>query len=216
MPINPAGALTQYRTLINLNESNIATNTADIVTNTADILTNTNDIATLDTQLSGLAVNEIEVFRAVSNVTQEPAGLDTPLQITFGAAQANAFFSLAANGALTVLQAGNYSLVLRLVFGRTGVPGVANLYARALVNGVQNVGSIHAQLDNFNVSTSSLFVISGTFPASTIFTAQLLRASINGGIDAGGLFAQPSPLAGWQPSASCSIVITRREVVLGS
>ena len=202
MTIELTDSLTAYRTLINKNEADIAgLQTASF---------------NYDTQLSGLIVNEQEVFRAVSYVTQEPSALDIPIQITYGAAQANEYFSLDASGQFTVLTAGNYSLILRLVFGRTGSPGVANLFARGLINGIQNVGSIHALLDDSSQSSSSLFFLSATLPASTVFSSQLMRSSANGGVNAGGLFAQPAPLAGWQPSASCSIVIMRRQVILGS
>ena len=195
MPINPAGALSQYRTQSDANEA---------------------AIAVLDTQVSGIVVGETEIFRAVSNVDQSPSGLDTPLQVTFGSGQSTTEFNLDALGELTVLVSGYYTLTLRLVFGRTGNPGTANLYARGLVNGTQSLASIFTKLDDANTSVSSLFTASGYFPASTTFTAEIMRASINSGIDAGGLHAEPSPLAGWLAAPSCSIAITRNNVILGS
>ena len=222
MPIDPAGPLTQYRAQIDKNETDIvALNIAagaridDIGLLNTQVNTNIDAITLLNTQLAGLTVNETEVFRAVSNSTQQPSALDSPIQLTFGAPQANSYFSVDAAGLFTVLQPDNYSLVLRLVFGRTGNPGVANLYARGIVNGVQTVGSIHAKLDDGDQSSSSLFNLSGTFPAGTTFAVELLRSSLNGGTNAGGVFFEPAPLADWQASASCSIVINRRAVQLG-
>lgn len=216
MPINVTGPLTQYRSFINTNEANIATNTADIATNVADIATNTADIATLDTQLSGAVVTHQEVFRASSTVTQEPVALDTPLQLSFGGAQSNAFFDLDAAGVLTCLTAGNYDFELRLVWGRAGVPGFADLFARGLLNGAQAFSSLHARLDDSDTVISTLFRVSIDIPASAVATFQIIRASINGGVNAGGVFAQPSPLAGWNPAPSCAMVITRNVFTLGS
>lgn len=193
MPISPAGNLTQYRTQIDQNET---------------------DIATLDAQLSGAIVTTEEVFRASSLVTQEPVAVDTPIQITFGANQSNAYFNLDALGNLTVLQAGNYNVFVRFVFGRTGAPGIAELFIRALLNGTQSLSSLHSRLDDGNTVVSSLFNASVTLPASAVATFELLRSS--NGVNAGGIFAEPSPLAGWSAAPSAVLVVTRNVLTLGS
>ena len=195
MPINPAGALTQYRTQIDQNET---------------------DIATLDNQLSGATIVAEELLRATSNVTQEPVALDTPIQLTFGAGQSNAYFNLAANGAITVLQSGSYNVFVRFVFGRTGAPGYSDLFIRGLVNGVQPYSSLHARLDDGNTRLSSLFNIATTLTAGQVATFELLRASSDGGVNAGGIFAEPSPLGGWNAAASAVLVVTRNVIQLGS
>jgi hypothetical protein len=195
MPLNPTGALTQYRTQIDQNE---------------------NDIATLDTQVGGLIVESEEVFRAVSYNDQEPAGLDTPLQLTFGTGQSTPEFDLDANGNLTVLQSGNYQGVLRLVFGRVGAGGFSNLFARVLINGFQPLASVHAVLDNSRASSSALFESTLDLVAGQVITVEILRSSADGGNDSGGVYAEPSPLAGWQASPSCSVVLNRLKVTLGS
>ena len=106
--------------------------------------------------------DDIKVERlldAISLATsQEPTGLDAPLQIELGAAQFTTAdpVSLAADGTVTFNQAGTYRIKVSLAIGRSGGAGVSSIYARAVVNGVQAGQSIHFKIG----SADSLAVLS--------------------------------------------------------
>ena len=91
-----------------------------------------------------LALKQIaltNVLAAVDTTNQEPSGLDSPLQVTFGAAQGTATdpVMLDALGNITFNQGGLYLFNGYANFERQGSSGgVSVTLFRALINGVQS------------------------------------------------------------------------------
>lgn len=147
---------------------------------------------------------------------QLPTGLDTPLQIQFGAIQGTAsdlVQTLAQGGdseasILRINVAGTYRLKTAIQYGRETSAGIAILNFRALVNGVQAGRSINQRLQNVN--TTSIFTDEAwlTIPAGTDITYEVIRDS--GGADSGGLIAgEVSGSTGWNAAPSCALRVER-------
>lgn len=139
--------------------------------------------------------------------SQLPAGLDTPLQVEFGAGTATADATLSPTGTLTFNTAGDYYVTLFMRFGRTAAPGVAILLNRFLINGVQGLNSNGVKLpDAENVTPfSASLVITAT--AGMTFQLQILRDS--GGINNGGLFRLLPTVVAWNLVPSATIVVSK-------
>lgn len=146
------------------------------------------------------------VLLSASFVNQLPSGLDTPLQVNFGAATSNTFIDLDAAGNITFLQAGVYELSIRVTQGRETNPGAAILLARATLNGNQIGNSFHANLPNQNTSIPLAVTTNLTASVNDVFAVQVMRSSA--GVDSGGLFAQAGT-AGWNNSPSAQATVTR-------
>lgn len=189
MPLDPNGPLTQYRNQIDQHEVEIAQINAD---------------------LSAINVQVDEVARGESFITQEPAGTDVPLQLTFGAGSSTPEFNIDGAGNVTCLIAGQYQFRFRLLFGRTGAGGESLVYARALLNGVQVGSSVHSSLDDGNFNVPATFEGVLTLSVNDVLTVEIMRSSA--GNNSGGVFTEPSPLAGWAASPSCLVQINRAQV----
>jgi len=148
------------------------------------------------------------VLAAQSTVTQTPSGLDTALQVTFGAAQGTSgdAVMISSAGLITFNETGLYLINGYGSVERQGSSGgTAILLFRFLVNGTQ-AGSVKAfHLDTPNVSTPYEI----TFPinittAGTTASFQIMRDS--SGTNAGGLYPHTN-LGGWSnvPSAEVNI-----------
>ena len=148
------------------------------------------------------------VLAAQSTVTQAPSALDTPLQVTFGAAQGTSgdAVMISSGGLITFNETGLYLINGYGSVERQGSSGgTAILLFRFLVNGTQ-AGSVKAfHLDTPNVSTPYEI----TFPinittAGTTASFQIMRDS--SGTNAGGLYPHTN-LGGWSnvPSAEVNI-----------
>ena len=148
------------------------------------------------------------VLVAQSTVTQTPSALDTPLQVTFGAAQGTSgdAVMISSGGLITFNETGLYLINGYGSVERQGSSGgTAILLFRFLVNGTQ-AGSVKAfHLDTPNVSTPYEI----TFPinittAGTTASFQIMRDS--SGTNAGGLYPHTN-LGGWSnvPSAEVNI-----------
>lgn len=158
-------------------------------------------------------VKEVEVLRASSIVAQNPSATDTPLQVTFGAAQGSASDPVMINaaGLVTFNKAGNYAVRIKLQQGRTGGTGTAILLSRILLNGTQ-LGSIASvKLDNPNATfvTESRVVLNPT--AGQTFVSQIMRDS--SGNNSGGLVPQEATVTAWGTAPSALLVISRLEPV---
>lgn len=158
---------------------------------------------------------EVEVLRTFSTITQLPSALDTPLQVAFGAAAGSASDPVMINaaGLVTFNQAGNYAVRIKLQNGRVAVIGVATVFSRILLNGVQQGISSAARMDNTNLilPTESRVVVNAA--ATNTFAVQIMRDSSGGGINAGGLYALTPTVSAWGPSPSALLVISRLEPV---
>lgn len=148
------------------------------------------------------------VLVAQSTVTQAPSALDTPLQVTFGAAQGTSgdAVMISSGGLITFNETGLYLINGYGSVERQGSSGgTAILLFRFLVNGTQ-AGSVKAfHLDTPNVSTPYEI----TFPinittAGTTASFEIMRDS--SGTNAGGLYPHTN-LGGWSnvPSAEVNI-----------
>ena len=89
------------------------------------------------------------VLTAFSTATQSPPGLDSPIQIEFGAAQGSGSdpVQIAANGTITINQGGPYNFRATFSIERPGSSGEAFLFFRVLVNGQPAGNPIAAVLD---------------------------------------------------------------------
>lgn len=152
-----------------------------------------------------VTVAQERLLYAFSAVTQEPAAIGTNLQVIFGAAQAGPVVSLAANGAITFLVAGAYDIRLLLQFGRLGTSGIAEVFGRALMNGVQIGQIVHTKLNDAEFSIPCTFDFIVNVQANDVLTIQIRRGS--GGTNAGGIFTATD--AGWGNSPSARIIVAR-------
>lgn len=139
-----------------------------------------------------LALKQIaltNVLAAVDTTNQEPSGLDSPLQVTFGAAQGTATdpVMLDALGNITFNQGGLYLFNGYANFERQGSSGgITVTLFRALINGVQSGPTKGVELSG----TGIMFPYELTLPiqvsAGDVLTWEILRDS--SGVDAGGLY----------------------------
>lgn len=148
------------------------------------------------------------VLAAQSTVTQTPSGLDTALQVTFGAAQGTSgdAVMISSGGLITFNETGLYLINGYGSVERQGSSGgVAILLFRFLVNGTQ-AGSVKAfHLDSTGVSTPYEI----TFPinittAGTTASFEIMRDS--SGVNAGGLYPHTN-LGGWSNVPSTEVNI---------
>ncbi len=139
-----------------------------------------------------LALKQIgltNVLTAVDTTNQEPSGLDSPLQVTFGAAQGTSSDAvmLDALGNITFNQGGIYLFNGYANFERQGSSGgVTVTLFRALLNGVQSGPTKGVDLSN----TGIMFPYELTLPiqvsAGDVLTWEIMRDS--SGVDGGGLY----------------------------
>ena len=151
-----------------------------------------------------------ELISAASFDSQQPADVDTPLQINFGAAQTTPQITLSAAGAITCVEAGQYNLRLRLQVGRQGNPSAAILFGRALINGTQAGPSFSTVLDDSDDVVPLTFESTITMQANDVVTVEIVRDSA--GINEGGIFVESSTLSDWLDAPSSLLTITRSVV----
>lgn len=158
-------------------------------------------------------VKEVELLRADSTVTQAPSAVDTPLQLTFGAAQKSATDPVMINsaGLVTFNTAGNYAVRIKLQNGRTGATGTSVLLSRILLNGAQVGSPASAKMTSSDVvvPTESRVVVNAT--AGQTFVVQIMRDSA--GSNFGGVYPQAATVAAWGTAPSALLVISRLEPV---
>ncbi len=164
----------------------------------------------IDAAPSGGVIQQ-QLMVAASGITQQPSGLDVPLQVTFGGAQAVPEFDLDAAGNFTCLIADEYQFNLRFQFGRLANPGIAVIFGRGLVDGAQTVNSVFASLDDSSESTPTILSFTLALLAAQVLTFEILRDSA--GVNEGGVFAAVSSV-GWNDSPSMQLVITKSKLFL--
>lgn len=156
-------------------------------------------------------VKEVEVLRAPSLVAQAPAAVDTPLQVSFGAAQGAPTdpVSISAAGLVTFNAAGNYAVRVKLQAGRTGASGVSILLSRILLAGAQYGSPAATKLVSADVTIpiESRVVINAT--AGQTFAVQIMRDSA--GTNFGGIYPQAATVTAWGTAPSGLLVISRLE-----
>lgn len=147
-----------------------------------------------------------QVLNGVSTVNQEPSGLDSPFQVSFGAAQYTASdpVMIDAAGTVTFNQTGLFLLNAYGNLERQGSSGgVCVVLFRLLINDVQSGCVKGFELD----STGIMFPYELTIPlniavAGTTLKFQIMRDS--SGVDQGGLYIHET-LGGWSDVPSAEI-----------
>jgi len=150
------------------------------------------------------------VLRASSFVNQVPTGLDTALQVTFGAAQGSGSdpVQIDASGNITINETGEYFVDVVLQYGRNNAGNAAWLFFRVLIDGTQVGDSIFAKLDTANNDFPAQLSTVFDFTATQIITVEFIRDSQ--GFNDGDLMTENPTAAGWNDSPSASIRISRR------
>jgi len=140
-----------------------------------------------------------------SIVTQGPAAVDTPYQVTWGAGDSNANVTVASNGIITINTAGLYAITFNLNYGRANATGIAKLVSRLLINGTASGFPASAQMDTSINFYSYSETIIRSFAATDTIVMQIIRDST--GANDGGLYTLDPVLAGWNnvPSAAARI-----------
>lgn len=158
--------------------------------------------------LSGMVIERlIDGFSTATS--QEPVGLDTALQIEFGAGETSVPVTLDATGKVTINITGTYRIKLGFAVGRVGSAGVASLYVRSLIDGVQAGQSVHwtiSSAESYIPFTDEAWL---TLAAGTEITYEIIKDSGNNGRDSGGLFQSNPVTAGWEDNPSASIRVER-------
>lgn len=138
---------------------------------------------------------------------QNPVGLDTPLQVEFGAGSVTSAATLAPTGTLTFNIAGDYIITLFLRFGRTAGPGTSILLNRFLINGVQGLNSNAVKLPDQDSVIPFSTSLNITATAGMTFQLQIMRDSA--GINNGGLSRILPTVVGWNLCPSATIVVSK-------
>ena len=158
--------------------------------------------------LSGMVIERL-VDGFSTATSQEPVGLDTALQIEFGAGETSVPVTLDATGKVTINITGTYRVKIGFAVGRVGSAGVASLYVRSLIDGVQAGQSVHwtiSSAESYIPFTDEAWL---TLTAGTEITYEIIKDSGNSGVDAGGLFQSNPVTTGWADNPSASIRVER-------
>lgn len=161
----------------------------------------------IDTRLTDLEEGHTFVLVATSPLAaQAPTALDTPLQLTFGAAQEvpGAEVHLSDTGVITFNKAGRYIVNFRAHYGRTGAAGISILMFRILKNGIPQGHSFATKLasaDELVPWDSTSFIVDAQIGDALV--SQIIRDSA--GSNYGGVYQVSSTSAGWAP-APCAAV----------
>jgi hypothetical protein len=163
-----------------------------------------------DTSVGDHAVDTITLLDSKSYITQEPTGLDIPLQLSFNGAEGNPAtdeITMDALGAVTFQTGGHYQFVVGLQYGRTSSTGEVVLYLGWLINGTPAGNTIATQLgdDKYNIPFRTSF--SYALNAGDILTTELVRDSV--GVDNGGVYTFAPTLVGRPLTPSTSMVISK-------
>ncbi|UPU16003.1 hypothetical protein OTAKU_00140 [Serratia phage vB_SmaM-Otaku] len=191
--------------------ANVPDNTSGLITPTGmrEVLTQTAD----SMLFAAKGIREVELLRAASTATQAPTAVDTPLQLTFGAAQLSATDPVMLNsaGVVTFNSAGAYAVRIKLQNGRTGATGTSILLSRLLINGAQvgSTAAVKMTQTDATTPTESRVVVQAS--AGQTFTVQIMRDS--SGSNFGGVYPQVATVSAWGTAPSALLVISRLEPV---
>lgn len=141
--------------------------------------------------------------------SQQPVAQDVALKVEFGAAQGTIANPVMVDvaGKVTFNEAGAYRVRTVLQYGRTGITSQADLFARALINGVQVGNSVGASVDTAGILIANSIESWLNVPAGAELEYEIVRDS--SGTNAGGLFSATPTAAGWNFSPSASLTIDR-------
>jgi len=152
------------------------------------------------------------ILQGTSTVNQEPAGLDVPLQVTFGPAQNGPAdpVELDVLGNIIFNQAGLYLLNWFVNFERQGGGiGGAVIAFRALINGIQVSPTKMVEIDSTIHPIPYELTIPITASAGDVLTWEIIRDS--SGLDEGGLYTH-TLLGGWSNVPSADVFVYKVDV----
>lgn len=151
-------------------------------------------------------------FVAFSEIDQEPAGLDTPLQVVFGPAQAAQFIELAADGSITFSNPTirSFTIEIRLSVGRKGNPQTAFLYVYVSLNGIIHPYPTMVSLFNDDEYKPIHLTTISNYNEGDTLRFFIVRDSQ--GKNDGGLYTFDPALAGIESTHSAKISISHNEL----
>lgn len=138
---------------------------------------------------------------------QQPAAVNTPLQVEFGPLQTTANATLSATGLLTFNTAGQYAITLFMRFGRTSGAGDAYLFNRLMVNGSQFLNSNALRLSSQDIITPFSATVTLNASVGTTFAVEIMRDGA--GINNGGLFQVVPSIGGWANAPTATIAVSK-------
>lgn len=160
--------------------------------------------------LANFFLSQIEatlVLNASSTVIQAPSALDTPLQVTFGAAQGSPStpVMIDALGNVTFNESGLYLINAYGSVERVGSSGgISVLVFRGLLNGTQATTTKGFHLDTPGMPAPYEITVPFQVTAGDVLTFQIMRDS--SGVNFGGLYPH-TVLGGWSNVPSTEILI---------
>jgi hypothetical protein len=192
-------------TNVNLGSNNITANSFVKVGGTSAQFLKANGTVDSNTYLTANTLNIPQVLNGTSFVTQAPSALDTPLVVSFGAAQSNVDVSLDAGGTIVFNTGGVYFINAFGSVERQGSSGgVAILLFRVLLNGAQLSTTKAFYLDTPNLDIPYEVTIPFKAQAGDSLRFQIMRDS--SGVNQGGLYGH-TVLGGWPNVPSSQIQI---------
>ena len=155
-----------------------------------------------------VAPNAIKVLSAASFTSQTPTGTDTPLQIEFGGATGSPSdpVQLDALGAITINDTAMYQIDIYMSFVRYQANNQAEIFARALVNGIQNAPPTAIIATDDEMSIPIQINLRMELVATDVLTFEFYRDS--SGHNSGHLESYTSSI-GWGSSPSAMISILK-------
>lgn len=192
-------------TNVNLGANNITANSFIKVGGTSAQFLKANGTVDSNTYLTANTLNIPQVLNGTSFVTQAPSALDTPLVVSFGAAQSNVDVTLDSGGTIVFNTGGVYFINAFGSVERQGSSGgVAVLLFRVLLNGTQISATKGFHLDTPNLDVPYEVTIPFKAQAGDILRFQIMRDS--SGVNQGGLYGH-TVLGGWPNVPSSQIQI---------
>lgn len=155
--------------------------------------------------VAGITARHQTLLFAEDFTTQNPAGLNSTTQITFGPAQGSGGdpVMLDAAGTTTINQdLESAILVIIVAFGRTGGGGTSQLYFRNVVGGFPTSPQFE-KLDNQNTQTTTFVSAPLNLPAGTTLSTEMVRDP--SGHDSGGLMTDTPTATGWASPAPSAV-----------
>lgn len=162
-------------------------------------------------------LNANELFTGFSvAVTQDPVGLDNPLQVEFGPAKLTSAdpVNLLADGTVVINEPGSYVMIVVLNVGRSAAAQTSFMFIRFELNGVQLGTTFVDILENANVIHTldlSASVNAGIAEIGNLSVGDEIKTFIyrdSAGTNDGGLVSVTSSI-GWNTSPTAAISVSK-------
>lgn len=163
-------------------------------------------VETIDDRVTTLEASHSLLLNSSSTASsQQPVGVNVPLQIEFGATVDTPDINLSVLGRLTFKTAGKYIIAPFFQYGRTGATSKSVLVSRWLLNGTQLGQSSAAILDS--ADTLVPWSSSVQFTANVGDTLDIEVMQDSSGTPSGGLFEVSPVASGWNSAPCASIQV---------